>query len=119
MTGISLHMQWPLTSQLHGSVSQREELFFLLRIKLHALLRLGVSLPSFDTGARNGVLPLITEENWPGQGLNQGLPNDTPALYPLLHKLMLIYKRLFLIIILWTAESPTLPQVPLEGYMGL
>jgi hypothetical protein len=37
MTGISLHMQWPLTSQLHGSVSQREQLDFLLRIKLHAL----------------------------------------------------------------------------------
>jgi hypothetical protein len=35
MTGIPLHMQWPLTSQLHGSVSQREQLFFLLRIKLH------------------------------------------------------------------------------------
>jgi hypothetical protein len=28
MTGISLLMQWPLTSQLHGSVSQREQLFF-------------------------------------------------------------------------------------------
>jgi hypothetical protein len=26
MTGISLHMQWPLTSQSHGSVSQREPL---------------------------------------------------------------------------------------------
>jgi hypothetical protein len=36
MTGISLHMQWPLTSQLHGSVSQREQLFFSLRNKLHA-----------------------------------------------------------------------------------
>jgi hypothetical protein len=23
-----LHMQWPLTSQLHGSVSQREQLVF-------------------------------------------------------------------------------------------
>jgi hypothetical protein len=33
--------------------------------------------------------PLITEENWPGRGLNLGLPNNTPALYPLLHKLML------------------------------
>jgi hypothetical protein len=31
-------MQWPLTSQSHGSVSQREQLvFFLLRIKLHDL----------------------------------------------------------------------------------
>jgi hypothetical protein len=28
MTGISWHMQWPLTSQSHGSVSQREQLFF-------------------------------------------------------------------------------------------
>jgi hypothetical protein len=26
MTINSLHMQWPLTSQLHGSVSQREQL---------------------------------------------------------------------------------------------
>jgi hypothetical protein len=26
MTGLSLQMQWPLTSQLHGSVSQREQL---------------------------------------------------------------------------------------------
>jgi hypothetical protein len=34
MTHISLHMQWPLTSQLHGGVSQREH-FFKLRIKLH------------------------------------------------------------------------------------
>jgi hypothetical protein len=34
--------------------------------------------------------PLITEENWPGRGLNPGLPNDTLALYPLLHELMLI-----------------------------
>jgi hypothetical protein len=25
MTGISLQMQWPLTSQSHGSVSQREK----------------------------------------------------------------------------------------------
>jgi hypothetical protein len=30
MTGISLHMHWPLTSQLHGSVSQREQLFFFV-----------------------------------------------------------------------------------------
>jgi hypothetical protein len=28
MTGNCLHMQWPLTSQLHGSVSQREQLVF-------------------------------------------------------------------------------------------
>jgi hypothetical protein len=35
---------------------------------------------------------LITEEIWPGQGLNLGLPNDTPPLYPLLHKLMLYSK---------------------------
>jgi hypothetical protein len=51
---VSLHMQRLLTSQLHVSVSQIEH--FLLRIKLHALIRLGVSAPSFDTGAQNGVL---------------------------------------------------------------
>jgi hypothetical protein len=28
MTGNSLHKQWPLTSQSHGSVSQREQLVF-------------------------------------------------------------------------------------------
>jgi hypothetical protein len=28
MTGISLHMQWPLTSKAHGSFSQREQLVF-------------------------------------------------------------------------------------------
>jgi hypothetical protein len=38
-----------------------------------------------------GVLskPLIIEEIWPGRGLNLGLPNDTPVLYPLLQELML------------------------------
>jgi hypothetical protein len=30
MTGISLHMQWPLTSQSHGTVSQKEQLFFFV-----------------------------------------------------------------------------------------
>jgi hypothetical protein len=38
MTGTSLHMQWPLTYQLQGSVSKREQLFFSLRSKLHALV---------------------------------------------------------------------------------
>jgi hypothetical protein len=31
--------------------------------------------------------PLLTEEIWPGRGLNLGLPNEKPALYPLLHEL--------------------------------
>jgi hypothetical protein len=30
MTGISLHMQWPLTYQLHGRVSQREQSMFFV-----------------------------------------------------------------------------------------
>jgi hypothetical protein len=34
---------------------------------------------------------LIAEEILPGRGLNPGLPNETLALYPLLHKLMLKY----------------------------
>jgi hypothetical protein len=46
MTGISLHMQWPLTSQLHGSVSQREQLVFTLRIKLHALALGALYIPT-------------------------------------------------------------------------
>jgi hypothetical protein len=39
-------MQWPLTSQLHGSVSQREQLVFSLWIKLHALIQQGVPRPA-------------------------------------------------------------------------
>jgi hypothetical protein len=31
----------------------------------------------------------IAEEMWPGRGLNPDLPRETPALYPLLHELML------------------------------
>jgi hypothetical protein len=31
MTGISLHRQWPPTSQLHGSVSQRKQMDFCYR----------------------------------------------------------------------------------------
>jgi hypothetical protein len=30
MTGISSHVQWPLTYQLHNSFSQREQLFFIV-----------------------------------------------------------------------------------------
>jgi hypothetical protein len=41
MTGISLHMQQPLPSQLYGSQSQREQLFFVTnqtpRPKIHFL----------------------------------------------------------------------------------
>jgi hypothetical protein len=37
MTSISLHMQWPLTSQLHRSIlNENNCLLFSLRIKLHA-----------------------------------------------------------------------------------
>jgi hypothetical protein len=49
---------------------------------------------------RVSTKPLITEGNWPGQGLNQGLPNDTPALYPLRHELMLLIGRLFALLFL-------------------
>jgi hypothetical protein len=45
MTGISLHMQWPLTSHLHGSVSQRstrylcyQVVFFIFLFSLFLLL---------------------------------------------------------------------------------
>jgi hypothetical protein len=49
---------------------------------------------------RVSTKPLITEGNWPGQDLNQGLPNDTPALYPLRHELMLLIGRLFALLFL-------------------
>jgi hypothetical protein len=35
------------------------------------------------------VKAIITEEIWPGRGLNPGLQNDTLALCPLLHDLIL------------------------------
>jgi hypothetical protein len=40
MTDISLHMQWPLTSQLHGTFSQREQdfsLFFFKKLQTNTL----------------------------------------------------------------------------------
>jgi hypothetical protein len=50
MTGISLHMEWPLTSQSHSSASQREQLESMLHsLKLgpaqngHVLLVLSLS----------------------------------------------------------------------------
>jgi hypothetical protein len=48
--------------------------------------------------------PLITEENLPGQGLNPGLPNDTPALYPLLHKLMLTFYACLQVLV-WNVQD--------------
>jgi hypothetical protein len=55
--------------------------------------------------------PLITEENWPGRGLNPGLPNDTLALYPLHHELMLKpHKTSYA-----QKESPHSPKCPRCG----
>jgi hypothetical protein len=42
------------------------------------------SPPSHGVG-----LDKATEEFWPGRGWNPGLPNETPALYPLLRELAL------------------------------
>jgi hypothetical protein len=39
MTGISLHMQWPLTSQLHGSVFQREQLVKIIAFVMSRVAR--------------------------------------------------------------------------------
>jgi hypothetical protein len=64
MTGNYLHMQWPLT---------------LLAQLLHWCME--------RSNVWVSTKPLITEEFWPGRGLNPGLPNDTPALCPLFHKL--------------------------------
>jgi hypothetical protein len=48
MTGISLHMQWPLTSQSHGIVLKENNCFFITNhaiIQLHTYI--GVSLLNF------------------------------------------------------------------------
>jgi hypothetical protein len=52
MTGIFLHMQWPLTSQSRGSF-RKESNFFLVRIKLHAQLSIFL-----ETGGH----PIVIEE---------------------------------------------------------
>jgi hypothetical protein len=90
-----LHMQWPLTSQSHGSVSQREQLVFIMDWTPYPYPTR--SLPAqfwyqCTEWSTVWVLskPLITIENWPGWGLNLDLPYDTLVLYPLLHELMLI-----------------------------
>jgi hypothetical protein len=36
-------MQWPLTSQSHGSILKENDCFFSLRVKLHALFGPSVS----------------------------------------------------------------------------
>jgi hypothetical protein len=67
----------------------------LLLCKLHPLIQLVASLPSFDTCAWTvstgwvSSKPLITEEIWSGWDLNPGHPNYTLALYTLFHHLML------------------------------
>jgi hypothetical protein len=66
MTGILLHMQWPLTSQSCGSASQRELLFFSLQIKLHAqqIWRLSnSSTPARRRGSRASTTALQTEDS--------------------------------------------------------
>jgi hypothetical protein len=96
MTGISLHMQCAMASDFSAAwqcLSKRTIFFVTDQTPRPYPTR---SLPAqfwhrCTEWSTVWVLskPLITEENWPGQGLNPGLPNDTPALYPLLHELML------------------------------
>jgi hypothetical protein len=47
MTGISLHMQWPLTFQSHDTLLEENRWFFSLRIKLHALWKSFITPSSF------------------------------------------------------------------------
>jgi hypothetical protein len=44
MTGISLHLQWPLTPQSHGSFTQREPLFFV-RDRTQRLYKVQIIFP--------------------------------------------------------------------------
>jgi hypothetical protein len=92
MTGISLHMQIASDFSVTWQFLSKRKIVFLLRIKLHALIRLGVSPPRSTVWV--STKPVITEKILPGQGLNPGLPNDTTVRYPLLHELMLNTKRI-------------------------
>jgi hypothetical protein len=93
MTSISLHMQWPLTSQCMA-VSLKENNWFFVTDQTPCPYLTRSLPPQFQHRCTEWstvwvlTKPLIGEEILPGQGLNPGLPNDTPALYPLLHKLM-------------------------------
>jgi hypothetical protein len=76
----------------HMAVSLKENTWFFVTDQFYALIQLGVSAQFWHQCKEWSTVwvsskPLITEENWPGWGLNPGLPNDTLALYPLLHEL--------------------------------
>jgi hypothetical protein len=93
MTGISLLIAMaPDFSVTWQCLSKRTIGFFVTDQTLRPYPTRSLP-PSLDTGAQTTVWvlskPLITEDIWPGQGLNPGLPNDTLALYPLLHEFML------------------------------
>jgi hypothetical protein len=52
MTGISMHMRWQSDFSVTWQLLSKRTIGFLLLIKLNALIQLGVSPPSFDTGAQ-------------------------------------------------------------------
>jgi hypothetical protein len=76
--------------------SKKKNVYVSLRIKLRTRIRLGVSLPSFDTIAQNGVLCVSWKAIDPWRNLAwarfaPGCPkwDSMYSMYPLLHKLML------------------------------
>jgi hypothetical protein len=107
MTGISLHMQCVMASDFSVAwqcLSKRTIVFFVTDQTPRPYPTRSLPAKFWHRCIEWSTVwvsskPLITEENWPGQGLNPGLPNDTPVLYPLLHELMLeTLFNLFLII---------------------
>jgi hypothetical protein len=94
MTGISLRMQWPLTFQSNGKYLSKRTIGFFVMDQTPCPYPTR-SLPTLFWHCFEWstvwvfIEPLMSEEIWPDRGLSLGLRNDTPALYPLLHELML------------------------------
>jgi hypothetical protein len=76
-----------LTSQLHGSFSQREQLFFFVTDQSpHPYPTRSLPSQCWQRCTERSIAwvstkPLITGEIWPGWDLNLGFPSDTPALF--------------------------------------
>jgi hypothetical protein len=93
MLGISFQMQWPLTSQFHGSFLKENKWYFIMNQTARPYPTWSLPaqflhrMSTYECIMWVLTKPLITEEIWPGRGMNPGLTN--PVLYPLLHKLML------------------------------
>jgi hypothetical protein len=68
MTGNSLQMQWPLTSQLHGSVSLREQLVPLCYCLFLSIFSKNTVSPNFGLLFVNKEVEYKFSQKWVGLG---------------------------------------------------